>query len=123
KAVVNQRAVFRNQAVAQMHELAIHRQRIHLPMREVEDGGTGRLINTAPFHADKTILDDVDATNPMFPAKFVERLHYLKRRKLGGRRAVSPRTLGPDGARPSSFRSQAGRLRHTYAIPGFKGKI
>src|SRR6267143_4731600 len=92
-------------------------------MPKMKNRAAGRLINTAPFHSNKTVLDDVNAADPMFPAKFVERLHYLKRRKLGGRYAVSTRIFGRDGARPSSFRSQAGSLRHTYAITGFKGKI
>src|SRR5947207_527250 len=82
KAVVNELAVFRNETVAQMHHFAIHRQRFHLPMREMQNRAAGSLINTAPFHSNETILDNVNAADAMFTAELVQRLHHAERRKL-----------------------------------------
>ena len=46
----------------------------------MKNGAAGCLVNAAPFHSDETILNDIDATDPMFAAEFVERLHYAERR-------------------------------------------
>ena len=82
KAVVNQFAVFWNQTVAQVHHFAVHGQRFHLAMREMQDRAARRFVNAAAFHSNESILDDVDPADPVFAAEFVQRLHDAERRKF-----------------------------------------
>src|SRR3954469_19464982 len=75
KAVVNESAVARNEAITQMHDLAIHGQRFHLPMREMENGAARRFVNAAAFHPDETIFDNINPADAVLPAERVQRLH------------------------------------------------
>src|ERR1051325_11056225 len=82
-------------------------------MREMENCAAWGFVNAATFHSNKTVLDDIDATDAVLSAELVQRLHYAERRH-GGRRAVGAHFLGHASACPS---------RNANAIAGFKRKI
>ena len=77
KSVVNEFGVFRDEAVAQMLDLAIHREAFDLLVGLHEDGAARCLVDTTAFHADEAVLDEVNAADAMLAAKFVEGLENL----------------------------------------------
>ena len=64
-----------------MHHLTVHGQRLHLAVGEMQDRASRGLIHTAALHADKAVLDHVDATDAMTAANFIQHLHDGKRIK------------------------------------------
>src|SRR5207249_1167499 len=87
-AVIDERGIFWDQAVAQVHDFAVHGERLDLPVREVEDRAAGRLINAARFHADKTVLDEIDAPDAVPAAELVQHAHNFERGKPGVMAAI-----------------------------------
>jgi hypothetical protein len=57
-----------------VHDFAVHGESFNLSMRKMQNCSTRRLVNTAAFHPNKTVLDDVHPANPMFATDFVQRL-------------------------------------------------
>src|SRR6266480_130808 len=90
ETVVNQFAIFWDEAVAQVHHFAVHCECFHLTMGEMQNCAAGCLIHAAAFHSNKTVLDDVHATDSMFATKFVEHLQHLKWRHSGALSACNP---------------------------------
>ena len=82
EAVVNQLGIFRDERVALVHDFAVHRERFHLAMREMQNRAAGRLIHAARFHADETVLHHVHAADAVFAADLVQRLHHAERIEL-----------------------------------------
>jgi len=54
-----------------VHDLAIHRQRFHLAVAEVEDRAAGGLVDAAALHADEPVFDEVDPADAVFAAELV----------------------------------------------------
>ena len=79
EAVVNELGILGNERVALVHDFAVHRERFHLAMREMQNRAAGRLIHAARFHADETVLDHVHAPDAMFAAELVQRAHHAER--------------------------------------------
>src|SRR5690606_14984549 len=75
ETVVDELGVFRNERIAQVHHLAIHRETLHLAVSGEEDTAPGSLVDPAALHPDKTVLDHVDAADPVAPAEAVEDTH------------------------------------------------
>src|SRR5207245_381382 len=72
EAVVDHLGVARHERVAQVEHLAVERDRFERPPRHVQDGADGRLVDTAGFHADETVLDEIHATDAVLTAETVE---------------------------------------------------
>ena len=64
-----------------MHDFTIHRQSFNLPVGKMQNRAAGSFVNAAALHSDEAILDNVDATDAMFAAKSVQRLHNAQRRE------------------------------------------
>ena len=64
--------VLRDQRVPQVHHLPVHRDALHLPVRKMQNAPARRLIHTPRLHAHKPVLHQVNAPNPVLPAKHVE---------------------------------------------------
>ena len=79
ESVVDQCGVFRNQAVAQVHHFAVHRDRFDRAVRMVQDGAAGGFVDAAVFHAGKTVFDNVDAADSVFATQRVELAHQSGR--------------------------------------------
>ena len=77
EAVIDQFGVARDERVAQVHDLAVHRQRLHLPMGGMQDRAAGRFIHAARFHADEAVLDQVDAADAVLAAELVKRAQHI----------------------------------------------
>ncbi len=75
EAVVNELGVFRDEAVADVHGLAIDDEGFQVAVGGEEDGAAGGFVDAARFHADETVLDDVDAADAISPAEEVEDAH------------------------------------------------
>ena len=76
KAVINERGVFWDERIAQVHDFAIHRERLHLSVRLHEDRAAGCLVDATRLHADETILDEIDAPDAVASTEFVEHFHH-----------------------------------------------
>ena len=79
EAVINQLGIFRDECVALVHDLPIHRERLHLPVREMQDRAAGRLIHAPRFHAHVAVLHHVHPPDAVFAAELVQRLHHAER--------------------------------------------
>ena len=55
-----------------MHRLAVHRDRFECAVSGLQDRDAGRLVNAARLHADKAVLDQIDAADAVFAAEVVE---------------------------------------------------
>ena len=62
-----------------MHDFAIHRQRLHLAVGEVQDRSTWRFIDATALHADEAVLHHVNASNAVLAAELVEFVHHTER--------------------------------------------
>ena len=62
-----------------MHDLAVHGERLHLPVSEMQNRPARGFVNAAAFHADKTVLDHIDPAHAVFAAEGVERFHHAER--------------------------------------------
>ena len=78
EAVVDELGVTWNQAVAQVHEVAVHREGLHIAVRVQENRAGGGFVNPTTFHPDKSVFDDVDATHPVFASEGIEVTHHLR---------------------------------------------
>lgn len=78
EAVVHELGVLRDEAVAQVHDFAVHGEGLDLAMGEVQDGTAGGLIHTAALHADEAVFHHVHAAHAVFAAEFVQRFHDLE---------------------------------------------
>ena len=78
EAVVDQAGVGRDEAVAQEHDLAVHRDLLKAAVRGVEDGAAGGLVHAAGLHAHETVLDDVDAADRVLGAELVQLAHDVR---------------------------------------------
>ena len=78
EAVVHELGVLGDEAVAEVHDFAVHGEGLDLAMGEVEDGTAGGLIDAAAFHADEAVFYHVHAADAVFAAEFVQRLHDLE---------------------------------------------
>ena len=65
-----------------MHRLAVHGQRLHLPVGKMQNRPARRLVDPAALHADKAVFHHVDAADAMLPTELVERLHDRERTEL-----------------------------------------
>ena len=65
-----------------MHDLPVHGEAFHLPVRKVQDGAAGRFIHAPRFHAHVPVLHHVHPPDTVFAADFVQRLHHAERRQL-----------------------------------------
>ena len=77
--VVDQLRIFRDQRIAEVHHLAVHRQGFNLPMGEMKNRAARRFVHAAAFHADEPVFDHVHAADTVFTAQLVERLHDPER--------------------------------------------
>src|SRR5208282_18847 len=71
-AVVDQARVARHELVLQVRDLAIKADRLDGAMRLEHDRAAGRLVAAARFHADITVLDQVEAADAVTAADAVE---------------------------------------------------
>jgi hypothetical protein len=78
-AVIHEFGVARNQRIAEMHDFAIHRERFHLPMGEVQDCAARGFIDAAGFHSYVSVFDEVHAADGMLAAEFIQRPHDAER--------------------------------------------
>ena len=62
-----------------MHDFAVHRERFHLAVGEVEDRAAGGFVNATALHADEAVFDHVHAADAVFAAEFVEGVHHGER--------------------------------------------
>ena len=62
-----------------MHDLAIHRQRLHLAVRKMQDRSTWGFINATALHPNETVLNHVHAANTMLASDFIEESHHSER--------------------------------------------
>ena len=79
EAIVYECRVFWNERVAQVHDFAIHRERLHLAVGKVKDRSARCFINAPAFHADEAVLNHVHASHTMLAAKLVELVHHAER--------------------------------------------
>ena len=81
-AVIHQLRVARDERVAQVHDLPVHRKAFHLPVRVVQNRAAGRLIHAPRFHAHVAVLHHVHPPDAVLAAELVERLHHAERQKF-----------------------------------------
>src|SRR6516164_1936630 len=72
EAVVDQLRVTRHQLVLQMRGTAVEGQALDPAMCGLQDRAARRLVNTARFHADKSVLDEIEPADAMLPADLVQ---------------------------------------------------
>jgi hypothetical protein len=74
--------VLRDQAVAQVHDLAVHGQLLHRLARAMQNGAARRLVDAAALHAHEPVLYQINAAHAVLAAEFVQRLHDPQRAQL-----------------------------------------
>src|SRR3989442_1147146 len=72
EAVVDHLGVARHEGVAQMEHLAVERERLERPARDVHDRAAGCLVYAPRLHSDEPVLDEVDAPDSVLAAQPVE---------------------------------------------------
>ena len=72
EAVIDQLGIFRHQRVLEMRRLAVEGQRLHGPVSRQQDRAAGGLVDAARLHPDETVLDEIDAADPVIAAEAVE---------------------------------------------------
>ena len=79
EAVVDHLGVARDERVAEVHHLAVHRERLDRAVRRVQDRAARRLVDAARLHADVAVLDEVDAADAVLAAESVQPLEQRHR--------------------------------------------
>src|SRR5213593_4333704 len=72
EAVVDHLGVAWHEGVAQMERLAVERERLERPARDVHDRAAGCLVHAPRLHSDEPVLDEVDAPDSVLAAQPVE---------------------------------------------------
>src|ERR1700730_18677868 len=85
EAIVDQLGVTRHQLVLQMCCTAVEGQALDPAMRRLQDRAARRLVDTARFHADKAVLDEIEPADPVLAAALVQSGQQCRR---GARLAV-----------------------------------
>ena len=67
EAVIDQLGIARDERVAQVHDLAVHRERFHLAMGEMQDGAAGGFIDAADFMPTKRFSTMSTRPTPCLP--------------------------------------------------------
>src|SRR4029077_11013871 len=80
----------------------------------MQDCAARSFVNAAALHSNETVLHNIDATDAVFSAEPVKRLHNVEWRH-GGTTSVLSEIFGPDGAGPSN--------RNVHTVAGFEHKI
>src|SRR5262245_7072286 len=65
EAVVNQLGITRHDLILEMRGAAVERDRFNAAMGDLPDRTARRFIDTARLHADKAVLDQIEAANAM----------------------------------------------------------
>ena len=79
ETVVDHVGVARDEAVAQVHHFAVHRDLLEAAVGEVQDGAAGSFVHAAGLQAHETVFDDVDAADGVVLAERVELAHDVRR--------------------------------------------
>ena len=79
EAVVNQFGISGHQLVLEMSSAAVERDLFNSAMCLQQDRAAGRLIDAPRLHADKPVLDEVQATDSVPPAEFIEPCNQARR--------------------------------------------
>ena len=72
KPVVNQLRILRHERVLEMGHLTVEGDRLDRPVSPQHDRPPRRLVGTPALHADEPVLDNVEATDAIFPTQPVE---------------------------------------------------
>src|SRR5262245_49743252 len=72
EAVIDELGIARHQLILEMHRLAVERERLDRPVRDVEYGTARRLVDAARLHADEAVLDEIDTPDAILLAVSVE---------------------------------------------------
>src|SRR3970282_2502727 len=87
KAVVHDLGVSRNELIANVQLLPVEGDRLHCPMRVMQDSPAGCLVHPAALDPNKPILDDVDTTDTMAGGnaiRFLQQLHRVESASVQG---------------------------------------
>src|ERR1051326_4203323 len=72
EAVVDQLGIARHQLVLEMHRAAVEAEALDAAMRRQQDRAARGLVDAARFHADKAVLDEIEAADTVLAAELVE---------------------------------------------------
>src|SRR5947207_11839969 len=70
--VVDQLGIARHQLVLEMHRAAVEAEALDATMRRQQDRATRSLVDAARLHADKAVLDEIEAADAMLAAELIE---------------------------------------------------
>src|SRR5437660_3020694 len=72
EAVVDQLGIARHQLVLEMRRAAVEAEALDAAMRRQQDRAARGLVDAARFHADKAVLDEIEAADAMRAAALIE---------------------------------------------------
>ena len=75
ETIVNHLGVDGNEAVAEVHDFFIHGDGFQSTVCMVKNGSARSFINTAGFHTDETVFDDIDSSDSVSCTEFVQAAH------------------------------------------------
>ncbi len=90
ETVVNELRVFRDEGIADVHGFAIDDEGFEVAVSGEEDGAAWGFVNAAGFHADESVLYDIDAAYAVATTEEVEHTHDA----VGGKDGVAVTLAG-----------------------------
>ena len=77
ETIVDHLGVDGNEAVAEVHDFFIHGDGFQSTVCMVKNGSARSFINTAGFHTDETVFDDIDSSDSVSCTEFVQAAHDI----------------------------------------------
>lgn len=62
-----------DELISQSTDVSVQREAFKIDMGDTQDSGTWRFVASSRFHADESVLDNVNPSDTVFPAEGVQR--------------------------------------------------